>query len=192
MRISARSTLSEVALAAGATLIRHGIDAVLTGGACAAVHSGGACVSTDVDFVIRGRPRLDTLDRAMAELGFTRQSARYVHPLVPFSVEFPAGPLGIGSDLDIAPVTLPGPVLALSPTDSCRDRLAAFYHWNDRQSLAAAVAIALRVRVNLGAIRRWSRDEGQQEKLEEFLKELETGRSRVAGAGAGRRKPRKR
>lgn len=42
-----------------------------------------------------------------------------------------------------------GRTLALSPTDACRDRLAAFYHWSDRGGLAAAVAIAQRHRVNM-------------------------------------------
>ena len=30
------------------------------------------------------------------------------------------------------------PLLLLSATDSCRDRLAAFFQWKDRQALAAA------------------------------------------------------
>ena len=62
--------------------------------------------------------------------------------------------------------------LALSPTDSCRDRLAAFYHWRDRQSLGLAVAVARHRRVDLAAIRAWSLAEGRLDEYEQFLREL--------------------
>jgi hypothetical protein len=62
--------------------------------------------------------------------------------------------------------------LALSPTDSCRDRLAAFYHWRDRQSLRLAVAVARHQAVDLEAIRKWSRAEGSLAEYEEFLGEF--------------------
>jgi hypothetical protein len=58
----------------------------------------------------------------------------------------------------------------LSPTDSCRDRLAAYYHWNDRQSLEVAVAIARRNPVDLAVIGEWSTAEGFPERFEEFLR----------------------
>jgi hypothetical protein len=64
---------------------------------------------------------------------------------VDFFVEFPPGPRSIGDDFSIQPVAVSvGDVsaLALSPTDSCKDRLAAFYHWNDRQGLRLALEIA--------------------------------------------------
>jgi hypothetical protein len=69
-------------------------------------------------------------------------------------------------------------VAALSPTDSCRDRLAAFYHWNDRQSLDTAVLIASRHRVNLAKIREWSADEGAIEGFEVFRRKLVLRRRR--------------
>jgi hypothetical protein len=49
--------------------------------------------------------------------------------------------------------------LALCPTDACRDRLAAFCDWHDRQSLSLAVRLAQHQRVDLDAIRAWSRAE---------------------------------
>jgi hypothetical protein len=57
----------------------------------------------------------------------------------------------------------------LSPADSCRDRLAAFYHWQDRQSLAVAVEIAIRNPVDLKAIKRQSLAEDAAEGMSEFL-----------------------
>lgn len=68
------------------------------------------------------------------------------------------------------------PVLHLSATDSCRDRLAAFYHWKDRQALGAAVAIAANHALDLAKIRAWSRREGASEGYEEFLRALEASK----------------
>ncbi len=145
MTLTSTSTLPEVAVAVGAQLRRHGITAVLTGGACVSVYTDGSYVSKDADFVIQGRVQQAALDGVLGELGFARKGDRYVHPDVEFYLEFPPGPLAIGADLAIRPaeVSIADDVaLALSPTDSCRDRLAAFYHWRDRQSLRLAIAVA--------------------------------------------------
>lgn len=182
MRLGARSTLGDVAVATGDALRRAGIRAVLTGGACAHLHTGGAHLSRDADFVLAEPCAREELDRALADLGFRRERDRYVHPRAPFIVEFPRGPLGIGEDLRIRPVWLRrrgAKTLGLSVTDSCRDRLAAFYHWGDRQSLAVAVAIARRNRVSLAKVRAWSRNEGQREGYEVFLAELARARRSV-------------
>jgi hypothetical protein len=169
--ITKTSTTGDVAAAVATALREAGFGAVLTGGACASIYSAGAYVSHDLDFIIQSGGGRSTLDRALAGLGFIRKHDRYVHPATAFFVEFPRGPLSIGDDTDIRPVTLRigrARVTALSATDSCRDRLAAFYHWSDRQSLRSAVEIAVRHRVNMQAIRRWSAHEGALERFEEF------------------------
>jgi hypothetical protein len=120
------------------------------------------------------------VDRALSTLGFVREGGRYVHRLIPFFVEFPSGPLGIGRDLRIHPVwrsRRAARTLALSASDACRDRLAAFYFWKDQQSLAAAVAIAMRHRVAFAKIRAWSRSEGHAEGYIAFLAELRRRRA---------------
>ena len=89
MRVTARSSLPTVALVVGGVLRRHGITAVLTGGACASLHTDGSYVSKDADFVVRGVVRQAALDAALAELGFERHGDRYVHPRVRFYLEFP-------------------------------------------------------------------------------------------------------
>ena len=171
MTITRKSPLREVALTVGDALERHGIKAVLTGGACASIHSGGAYTSFDLDFVVTSRTNQRMLDTALANIGFNRSGDRYLHPSSQFWVEFPRGPLAIGGDYKIRSTTLRdkvGRARALSATDSCRDRLAAFYHWNDRQSLDVAVHIARRQKVNLRTIRKWSEQEGHLEQFEEF------------------------
>ena len=176
MRVTAKTSLPAVAAAVGAALRRHGIAAVLTGGACACLYTRGEYSSVDVDFILSGRVTQARLDAAMAEVGFTHEGDRYVHPSSSFFVEFPRGPLAVGSDHGVEPVEVAvgsSRTLALSATDSCRDRLAAFYHWDDRQSLSVAVAIARRHRLDLDVIRRWSMAEGHPERFEEFLAELD-------------------
>jgi len=96
--------------------------AVLTGGACANLYSGGAYQSMDADFILSGSPALEDLNHALNALGFRRRGDRYVHPRVPFFVEFPRGPLGIGQDVQIRAVwrvRRGAKTLALSATDSC-------------------------------------------------------------------------
>ncbi|MBI2199353.1 MAG: hypothetical protein HYU42_12270 [Candidatus Rokubacteria bacterium] len=192
MILTTRSSLGAVALAVGGALRRHGIPAVLTGGACASLHTRGAYQSRDMDFILVGATTQARLDTAMASVGFARKGDRYVHPRVVFYVEFPRGPLAIGSDYRIAPVERRGRhgrALILSATDSCRDRLAAFYHWNDRSSLDVAVAIALRSPVRLATVRRWSIAEGFTAGFAEFLREVR--RTRVGRRRRSKPSPRR-
>ncbi len=175
MTITAKTPLRGVALAVGRALAEHGIRAVLTGGACASLHSGGRYLSDDLDFVLEGRVAVVDLDRALASVGFVREANRYVHPHSDFWVEFPRGPLAVGADLDVRLSEWKGRggrALSLSATDSCRDRLAAYFHWNDRQSLEVAVAIAVRNEVDLDRIRRWSEGEGHAIRFGEFARDL--------------------
>ncbi len=189
MKFTSRTSLATLSVVVGDRLRREGIRAVLTGGACANLYSGGEYQSLDADFVLISSCTLRELDRVLATLGFKRKRDLYVHPRARFFLEFPRGPLGVGGDFQIRPV-LRGhgraKTLALSATDACRDRLAAFYHWNDRQSLAAAVAIAARHRIVQHKVRKWSQSEGHVERYDAFLLELKRARrARRARARTG-------
>ena len=191
------SRLPTVVAAVGAALARHDVRAVLTGGACASVYTRGTYVSRDLDFIVVGTTTQARLDSALGSVGFVRKGDRYIHPRLAFYVEFPRGPLAIGDDYRIRPVRRRlgrSRVLMLSATDSCRDRLAAFYHWNDRQSLQVAVAIARAQRLSITVIRRWSAGEGYPERFEEFRRELlrARGRRRSKARGSPNRAPRRR
>jgi len=181
VKLGRASSLRAVAAATGDALRRAGIRAVLTGGACASLHTGGRYSSVDADFVLVGEVERSDLDEALAPLGFRRSGDRYVHSETDFYVEFPRGPLAIGSDDQIRPVEqVSGRLryLTLSATDSCRDRLAAFYHWNDRQSFAVAVQIALGNRLGWSTIHRWSATEGFADGYEAFLQAVREARAR--------------
>ena len=175
MNLTSRSSLKAVAACVGGALSRSRIRAVLTGGACATLYSNGEYQSSDLDFILQSAVKPQELDAVMATIGFRRAGNYYRHPRTAFIVEFPAGPLGIGRDIDVRPVVfrIKGvSVRALSSTDSCRDRLAAFFHWNDRQSLITAVQIARQQNVNLRTIRAWSAREGASDKFSEFVEIL--------------------
>lgn len=186
MTITRDATLRDVVQVVSRALRSAGIRAVLTGGASASLHSDGSYLSHDLDYILEGRVTQRQLDDAMRPDGFERKRDAYFHPDSKFFVEFPRGPLAIGDDDLVEPVEMrvgSTPVLMLSPTDACRDRLAAFYHWQDRQSLETAVKIARRRRVNLAAIRRWSEAEGKQAQFDEFQRALRVVRKRPRPAG---------
>jgi hypothetical protein len=62
----------------------------------------------------------------------------------------------------------------LSPTDCVKDRLAAYYHWNDRQCLEQALLVAAMRTVYLKEIERWSAVENKPAEFQsirgEFVK----------------------
>ena len=132
----------------------------------------------------------------MAGAGFSRRENQYFHSRARFYVEFPPGPLSIGKDYGITPVEIHlgrKVVLGLSATDSCRDRLASYFHWNDREGLRAAIAIVQRGKVDLEKIASWAHQEGAlaAARHETFLAELQLARRRrrprnTAPAGRGR------
>jgi hypothetical protein len=130
------------------------------------------------------------MDAAMNAAGFRRRGNQYLHPRARFYVEFPRGPLAIGDDFNVQPVEYTvrrTKLMMLSPTDSCRDRLAAFYHWRDYRSLDVAVGIARRHRLDVECIRKWSTREGHTSSFEEFMKELR--KARELQQRAAKRKP---
>lgn len=195
MTLSPASSLEEVAAAVSAALRRHGVEAALTGGACASLWSGGRYSSLDLDFILTAPASRAAQEKAMGSLGFVREGDRFVHGDVRFWVEFPRGPLAIGSDLDIRPADIRlgrRSVRGLSATDSCRDRLAAFYFWRDRQSLEVASWIALRNRVDLPRIRAWSRQEGHEDGYREFLEAVRRNRNAESPAPGSRPRPARR
>src|SRR5690606_18675990 len=98
------------------------------------------------DMVNTNYQRSQTLHKAMAELGFSKQGRVYVNATTDITIEFPPGPLSVGNEL-IRTTTVAsmahGSIPILRVEDVIKDRLAAFIHWGDRQSLVQATAILL-------------------------------------------------
>ncbi|WP_321393814.1 hypothetical protein [uncultured Desulfuromusa sp.] len=154
----------------------NGIDVVLTGGACVFLYTEGQYVSYDLDFIERLTSSRRKLKRVLQEIGFEEEKRYFKHPDTDFFLEFPSGPLAIGDEppwrLSILSFET-GELQALSPTDCLKDRLAAYYHWNDRQCLKQALLIAEKNDVNLAEIERWSKQEGCAVEFNNFRKLLE-------------------
>lgn len=159
------ATLVDVSFAACTVLERAGETAVLCGGSAAAYYVPARYTSLDVDFVLHtGRAR-HLVDRALATLGYERESGDfYTHATLPYTIEFPVGPLAIGREQVRAWRTdRRGDLLlhVLTPTDVVRDRFLHYWAWGDRSALdvALAVARARREDVDLAAFRAWTERE---------------------------------
>lgn len=101
----------------------------------------------------------------MRSLGFIQKGRYFTHPDTQFLVEFPPGPLSVGKEpvKKIEEFELEtGTLKIISPTDCVKDRLLAYFHWGDRQSLEQAVLVARGNPVNLAEIERWAEVEGKR------------------------------
>lgn len=173
------STLTDVAFAVCTALEGSGYRAVLTGGSAATFYAPEAYQSADLDFVITLHGKAG--EKALASLGYRRKGDFYVHPRSPFPLEFPNGPLAVGEDRISTWSTFrrKKEVLhVLTPTDSCRDRLASFLFWNDFSGLEQALSVqrARASEVDLKLIEDWCRREGHPEKFALFAARMVAGR----------------
>ena len=173
--ITASFTLTDVAFAVCTALDSAGFIVVLTGGSAATFYAPDAYQSLDLDFVVTLAG--DAGEQALLSLGYVRKSDFYKHPSSPYPLEFPPGPLAVGDDLITRWETAkrPGEILyVLSPTDSCRDRLASFLFWNDFSGLEQALAVvrARPMEVDLAAVEAWCRRENQLQKFLLFTSRL--------------------
>lgn len=170
-------SIQELAALICDNLKREGLQATLSGGACAQIYSNAKYVTGDLDFVVNYFwPKNDVIiDKVMVKLGFERKGRTFINPSVSYSVEFPPGPLSIGEEYQIKPSELKlesGNLSLLSPTDSVKDRLTGYFYGNDAQCLEQAVLICQMNKVNMSEIRRWAKIENQPAKFREFKKRI--------------------
>lgn len=176
--ITAASSLVDIAFEVCTALDRCGVQSVLCGGSAATFYTDGYR-SRDLDFVITLGWNSGGAEGALADLGFRRAGSQYAHTVSAFTLDFPPGPLAVGTDIVQTWETARRGELCLrvlSRTDSVRDRLAGFYFWNDRNNLQTAILVAKSGPVDFDLIRDWSRREGASEKFGEFIRALERSR----------------
>jgi hypothetical protein len=145
-----------------AHLREAGIDTVLSGGSCVTYWSANAYRSDDIDLIPDGFGQRARIREVMLGLGFSEQNRYFVHARTALWVEFPAGPLAVGEERprDIAErPTRTGMIRLLSATDCVKDRLAWWFHHQDRQCLEQAVAVAQEAGVDRGELARWAAGE---------------------------------
>ena len=172
--LSAESSIEAIAAVVSSALSEAGITAVLSGGGAVQIYSSGLYPSEVLDFVSPANHR--DIEAALSNLGFVRESGRhFVHPNCTHTLEFPSWPLAVGRRLlrEWGEYPVGGlSIQILTPTQCVMDRLAAFYHWRDRQALDQAVAVANRYAVDLAAIHHWSLEEGHEAAHQEFRRAL--------------------
>lgn len=165
--------MSQVELAAYIqdSLQAEGIQVVLSGGSAVSFYSSNKYVSKDLDLINASFAKRSRIRSVMENLGFTEKGRYFIHSETTFFVEFPDGPLSVGeepvkeiSEFELATGTLK----VLSPTDCVKDRLCAFYFWNDLQGLEQAILVARSQQVDLKEIRRWSKVERKEKEFQFF------------------------
>jgi hypothetical protein len=157
-------------------LAQNGMEVVLSGGAAVAVYSKDKYVSMDIDLIPLSAIPRKRLVEAMIEIGFRAQGRHFTHTDTAFFVEFPAGPLAIGSEpvRSIEEIRLPtGTLKIISPTDCVKDRLSAYYHWGDLQALEQAKLVAGQTPIELDEVARWSNSEGKASDFAKIRRHLE-------------------
>lgn len=165
MAINANSTVVELAAMVSQALEAAGIKATLSGGGAVSMYTDNEYKSKDLDFVTA--ERRDGLAAALEPLEFTLASDRrhFTHPDTDLFLEFPAAPLEFGSRVvqhdDIPRMDTPwGPLRVITPTLCVMDRLAAYWHWNDRQSWDQAIMVARHRDVDFDELVAYAKDEG--------------------------------
>ncbi len=175
MKPVAKMSLGELAAFVCTRLRKHGIKAVLSGGACVTIYTCNLYESHDLDFVENAPTKRKLIKEALGEIGFVEKDRYFKHADTDFIVEFPAGPLAVGSEpvRDIEEMEFStGRLSLLSPTDCVKDRLAAYYHWDDPQCLEQALLVTEAARVDLKEIQRWSGAENKSAEYERIRKRL--------------------
>ncbi len=175
MKKNEKGTIKDLAGLVCETLAKAGIDAVLVGGACVAIYSDGKYVSADLDFVTD--EKMEAVRKALEPIGFKKTPGRHFEKSgCALVLEFLPYPVAIGKEVPVRKFgvikTTAGRIKILTRTDCIKDRLAAFFHWKDRQSLQQAVLVAKSGIFDLKEVERWSKHEGHLEKLREFIMEL--------------------
>lgn len=156
----------------------YNITCVLVGGSCVSIYTHEKYISDDLDFI--SPYSQSAITKALEEIGFHKDGRYFIHENSNFYVEFPSGPLSIGNRISVMPegVQKVGGVEIhmLSPTQSVMDRLAAWYHWQDRRSLFQAIDIVKENEVDLKEVEKWSKEEGESELYKKFIEQLDVAK----------------
>jgi hypothetical protein len=175
MKTIKEMSMEELAAYVCSALEQEGIETVLSGGSCVQIYSQGKYTSDDIDLIDRFNGGHTKIKNVMINLGFKEYNRYFIHEDTKLFIEFPRGPLGVGDAPvnDIASKEEDTGILKLlTPTDCIKDRLAAYYHWDDPQSLEQAIWVAERNDYDLVSIKNWSINEKMMDKFEIFISKI--------------------
>ena len=169
--------LEDFAIAVSDYLRKAGIETVLSGGACVSIYTNNKYISYDLDFVLISSDREKDVKNLLLEIGFFLENRYFKHPETEYYLDFVPSPLSVGSEpVKEIKIIKRGPqtLKLLSPTDCVKDRLAAFYHWQDRQALEQAELVCLVNPVDIKELERWSKVEGMSAQFNKIRAKLES------------------
>jgi hypothetical protein len=151
-------------------LRKDGIDAVLVGGACVSIYSKNRYISYDLDYVTYEDKQ--KVKASLEKIGFHLKQKHFAHFQCPFLIEFVTPPVAVGKEavkqFQNLSTTL-GSIKLLRDVDCVKDRLASYYHWDDKSALHQAVEVCLERKIDFEELKRWSRKEGFIGKFAHFL-----------------------
>jgi hypothetical protein len=163
-------SIIELAAIVSEKLREKEIDSLVVGGACVSIYTRNRYQSSDIDFI--SHSTLKQITTALSELGFSKQPSRHFSRRdCPFFIEFVSPPAAVGRERikDTHELTTRfGNLILLTPTDCVKDRLAAFFHWNDPQSLDQALMVAQSQDVDMKKVEAWALREGYPDKYKVF------------------------
>jgi len=165
-------SLGELAAFVCTHLRTNGIEVVLSGGGCVSIYTSNRYQSYDLDFIENLPTSRRRIKEVLLVIGFIEKDRIFAHPQSDFVLDFPAGPLAVGSEPVKETVDMKfstGILTLLSPTDCVKDRLAAYYYWEDLQSLEQALMVVEAKEIDVDEIRRWSAVENKLTELECIL-----------------------
>jgi hypothetical protein len=169
-------SVSELAAIVSEKLRTKEIDALVVGGACVSIYTSGRYQSSDIDLI--SHATLKQITAALNELGFSRRHSRHFERKgCPFFIEFVSPPAAIGREPikgTYELITKFGNLILLTPTDCVKDRLAAFFHWNDPQSFEQALMVAQSQAIDMTEVKRWALREGHPDKYKVFSDSLKS------------------
>jgi hypothetical protein len=171
-------SMEQLASTIAAHLKAHDIDVVLVGGLAVALYTDNRYLTSDIDMVDVSHQDPAHLQAVMAELGFDKEGRIYTHNSTDIVVEFPAAPLAVGDELISETTTMKGPwgnIPILYAVDVVKDRLAAYIHWQDQQSLVQALCIMLCHGIAPNAIKLFCKNKGmvdQYAQIDSYFKAL--------------------
>lgn len=168
-------SLKDLAITISDYLAKNEVETILTGGACVVIYTDNKYLSDDLDFVLISSDDQKKVKELLIRVGFYEENRYFKHKDTEYFLDFVSPPPSVGAEpiKEIREIKKGNRKLKLlSPTDCVKDRLAAFYYWNDRQSLDQAVLVCKDNNVDLHEVERWSKKERMNLKFREFLEAL--------------------
>lgn len=169
MKSVKRMSLLELAAYVQTRLRAQGIQVVLSGGASVSFYSSNKYLSHDLDLINVNFVKRKQIKLVMEANGFSEKGRHFTHPDSAYFIEFPDGPLSVGEEpvKEINEVKFATGILSIiSATDCVKDRLCAFYYWNDLVGLEQAILVSRDNKIDFKELKRWSIAEG---KLDKFI-----------------------